>query len=290
MVDFAQGIQGFGMGSQLGGQLGELFTRGKRKREFEQLLSGIAGGPPTQEQFLALQNMAGPEVATGLMSYHTAMSGLQADEAEALRGTTMFTMDMTNRIVSALREAPEDQRMPLLAQIMEPLAQDQSTHSWLRPIAGMFQTGDMSDAYLDTLNAMSMSMEKFNTIASNKTKLADRALQEEGETQREAMKNETDIKIAEIKDKDLSPTELITESKNMVSEHGGKPSDWAIFLANRDEWVGEGDALGGGYVNKATGKPLDLGDFTKNPNEAGDPFMNPTTEDDEGLLGFFGLN
>jgi len=307
MVDLAQGIQSFGTGQQLGSNLGELFTRGKRKREFDRLLSDMGNNMPTQEQFIALSNTIGPEAATGVMQYHIANMELSGAEKEQFRQNTMFNMDMLNRVTEGLLKVPEEDRMDAFASIIEPLAQNPENHGWLKPIVGLFQSGNFSNGAINTLRAMSASIERLGKMEDNALKREELGMTDQRKRDLAAEENATKIQVEEIKARGkLTQQQAIEAGFSMAEEHGGRPADWAIYLTDRAEWTAEGGVGGGGeggepgsgaWINKATGRPLDLGRAAESlprPGEEDDDILNTAQTAEGGLLGDFrewmGLN
>lgn len=272
-----QAARGFQLGAMIGKTVKKQIDTKRMKRELDKLVSGLGNERPTQNQFIALTKYLGPDGAKSLLDFHDQTRKWKDNDRKAAIENMGVAMDFGGNVVDRMRALPEEQRMGAFSQMLEPLVQNPTMKEMIMPLASAFQDGDFSDDKLDSLAAMASGFGRYQEIHANRIKAA--ALKAEKDADRQGSEDTAALaakaKVAEFKQKNPSRAEIITEAQNMVRQFGGRPADWVVYLRDSDRMIGESLSLEGEgeFVNKATGKPLNLGKFSEVARDPNDPLM-----------------
>ena len=258
MVDLTQGLQSFDLGAQIGGRLNELFTRDSRKKELNDFLTNLGNRMPSQQDYITLMGMAGPEMAAGILAYQVGRAELQGEEEALFADQWRNNSSIARSLVSSLRGVSVEDRMDTLSDLVEPYMGDERAMAAIKPVIQMFANGDLSDNKLNILDTMFSSTDRLDEMWQAGVDEDTR----EDEQAHDLAKIQADARAAvqTARDKD-------TYAKEMAQENGGSWQDWRVFLFNmRELEANEGDLTGmgggGAFINPATGRPLDLGSYT----------------------------
>lgn len=259
----------------------------RMKRELDKFLVGLGDRTPTRGDFATAVKFLGPDGAAQLLQGHSTLREMEdADRKRALENMGA-QVDLLGNVTDVLRSVPEPERPGMLAQFLTPMVQDNPTmREMVTPIAQRFQNGDFSDDNLDALATWAAGFGRYQEVHDNRLKakakkeLEGQKLESkeevariEGEADIEKERVKARAKIEQFKLENPSPTRIVQQAQEMVAEFGGRAADWAVFLRDSDKFLGEGADLDGGFVNKATNQPLDLGKFSRNAGLPGDPLM-----------------
>jgi len=279
------GLQAFEAGYNITKKVKSDIDAKRTRRELDRLLVSLGDKEPTQKQYMQLMQYMGPDGARFLLQFHDQNRRWEMADRKAELETMKDQIDFVGNISDILSQTPEEQRAGMLGDLMLPLVQDnpQMLEDFGKPIGGFFQDGNFTDQKLNALKALAAGAGRYAEVHGNRLKAKAKKEAEalDRSSAERIAQTEAAAKVAEAKAKNMPQGELVKTAQEMVKTFGGRPADWVIFLREKDgdKMIGEGGMAGeggvGGFVNKATGRPLDLGTFAETQGLPGAP-MNRT--------------
>ena len=276
------GLQAFATAYDITTRVKDDVEARRAKRDLDKLIVDLGDKKPTQGQYMKLARYMGADGARAVLQFHEYNRNLELADRKIDLENLGMAMDLYGNVSDVLRTVPLEQRPEKMAEMLNPLVQDNPTmQEMVRPLAGQFADGDFSDEKLDSIAAIASGFGRYQTIHDNRLKAAAKKeaerLDRESEERIEGVKAEAGVeeervkaaaKIEQARLENPPREQIIALSREMVQTFGGRPADWAIFLRSDDKMIGEGDE---GFVNKATNRPLDLGSYSRQSMIPGDP-------------------
>ena len=261
-------LSGMKLGAEVGGLVEKQIDVRRTRREVDKLMAELKDDKaPTQDWFKRAVRYMGPDGAGQIASFHDMTRKWKTEDRKAAFADLSLEIDLGGGIVDNLRQLPEEQRPDAFAAMLQPLMQNPEGQELARSIAERYKDGVFTDDRLDAHAAQAAAWGRYQTIHDNRITAAAKKAEKaaDRESKERIARIDAAAKIAELKIKNPPRSEIIREAQAMVKEFGGSPADWAIFLGSDDKMIGESDAGDGGWVNKATNRPLNLGSYA---NEA----------------------